>query len=148
MASEVVTGSCKTSSRNADIKKGGHDSLNVSLIYDCEIGITRDKVGEFQLALVLTVEGIANETALNFQVVGIHHTATISSYMDYKIGNIVLAHHMIAHSLNRILHHHVFGSGWKLYTRDYPHFIAEDNYTIVYDSTHVDPGTPKHMDMF
>ncbi len=46
---------------------------------------------------------------------------------------------MITHSLYRLQHHRVFGSGWKLYDRDYPHFIAEDNYTIVYDSTHVDP---------
>lgn len=59
--------------------------------------------------------------------------------MNYKIENPVLAQHMISHSLYRLHHHRVFGSGWKLYNRDYPHFIAEDNFTVVYDSTHVEP---------
>lgn len=46
---------------------------------------------------------------------------------------------MITHSLNRLLGHKTFGSGWKLYERDYPNFMVEDYYTVVYDSTHVDP---------
>lgn len=47
---------------------------------------------------------------------------------------------MINHSLYRLWGHRVFGSGWKLYDRDYPHFaIDQKNHTVVYDSTHVDP---------
>ncbi len=46
---------------------------------------------------------------------------------------------MINHSLNRLLEEKVFGSDWPLFPKDYPHFIVEQNYTIVYDSTHVDP---------
>jgi hypothetical protein len=46
---------------------------------------------------------------------------------------------MVSHSLNRLLGHRTFGSGWKLYQRDYPHFMAEDHFAVVYDSTHVDP---------
>lgn len=52
---------------------------------------------------------------------------------------------MIAHSIGRLVGHRTFGSGWKLYQRDYPHFITEDHYSIVYDSTHVDPHTPVHQ---
>lgn len=63
--------------------------------------------------------------------------------MDYQIQNPMLGQHMITHSLNRLIGHKTFGSGWKLYTRDYPHFIVEDNYTVVYDSTHVDPHLTK-----
>lgn len=45
---------------------------------------------------------------------------------------------MVKHSLNRLLGHKTFGSGWELFPRDYPHFIVENNYTVVYDSTHVE----------
>lgn len=54
-----------------------------------------------------------------------------------------LAEHMVMHSLNRLMNEKVFGSGWPLYGRDYPHFIVEDNYTIVYDSSHIESGNVK-----
>lgn len=46
---------------------------------------------------------------------------------------------MVSHSMNRLLEEKVFGSDWPLFPKDYPHFIVEHNYTVVYDSTHVDP---------
>lgn len=50
-----------------------------------------------------------------------------------------LARAMVSHSLNTLYHGYLFGSGFPQFPpRDYPHFIAEHNYTIVYDSTHVD----------
>jgi hypothetical protein len=64
----VVTGSCKTSTRNLVFKKGGYDFLNVTLVYDCEIGVTRTKVSDFQVNLTLSVEGRPNATALDFHV--------------------------------------------------------------------------------
>ena len=54
--------------------------------------------------------------------------------------NIELAELMVTHSLNRLVEEKVFGSGWPLFPKDYPHFIVEENMTIVYDSTHVDPN--------
>lgn len=46
---------------------------------------------------------------------------------------------MVKHSLNRLYERRLFGSGFPYSPpRDYPHFIVEDNYTVVYDSTHVD----------
>jgi hypothetical protein len=139
LANEPVTGSCRTSSRNLDMRKGGYDYFNVTMAYNCEIGINRDKVAEFQLNLTMAVEGRANATNIDFHVISQTHNVTLIPYTDYQIQNPTLALHMISHSLNRLHDHRVFGSGWKLYPRDYPHFIVEDNYTIVYDSTHVDP---------
>jgi hypothetical protein len=55
LASDPVTGSCKTSTRNMNIGKGGYDILQVNLTYNCELGINRDKVTEFQLNLTLHV---------------------------------------------------------------------------------------------
>ena len=55
--------------------------------------------------------------------------------------NQVLAELMVRNSLNRMYEGYLFGSGWpQSPPRDYPHFVVEENYTIVYDSTHVDPS--------
>jgi len=34
----------------------------------------------------------------------------------------------------------VFGSGFGAYTRDYPQFEVFTDYTIIYDSSHIDPN--------
>jgi hypothetical protein len=45
---------------------------------------------------------------------------------------------MVKFSLNRLYEGRLFGSGYPLYpARDYPEFITETNFTVVYDSTHV-----------
>jgi len=50
---------------------------------------------------------------------------------------------MVKHSLNRLYEKRLFGSGWPTSPpRDYPHVMVEDNFTFLYDSSHVDP-TPK-----
>ena len=44
---------------------------------------------------------------------------------------------MISHSLNRLYEINLFGSGYPMSPpRDYPHMIAEANYTVIYDSSH------------
>lgn len=49
---------------------------------------------------------------------------------------------MIHHSVNRLYFEDLFGSGWALSPpRDYPHLIVSENYTIAYDSTHIEPDT-------
>lgn len=89
----------------------------------------------------MAVEGRPNATHLEFYVINQTHTAQLIPYLNYKIENPTLAQHMINHSLFRLWGHRVFGSGWKLYDRDYPHFGIDDkNHTVVYDSTHVDPN--------
>lgn len=96
--------------------------------------------------MTLMVEGRPNQTAIDFHIIHTDtHNVTLIPYLDYKIANKDLALHMIAHSIGRLVGHRTFGSGWKLYQRDYPHFITEDHYSIVYDSTHVDPHTPVHQ---
>ena len=47
---------------------------------------------------------------------------------------------MVKHSLNRLYEVNLFGNGYPYSPpRDFPHLIAEHNYTIIYDSTHIDP---------
>ena len=57
----------------------------------------------------------------------------------FKVENEELANLMIKHSLNRLKEEAVFGSGWSLWPKDYPHFMVADNFTVVYDSTHINP---------
>jgi hypothetical protein len=65
---------------------------------------------------------------------------TFYPYSDYRLLHEDLGKAMISYSLNRLYEGNLFGSGWPLSPpRDYPHILSEDNYTIVYDSTHVDP---------
>lgn len=45
---------------------------------------------------------------------------------------------MVMHSLNRMKEGHTFGSGWKIYTRDYSHVMLADDYIVIYDTTHVE----------
>lgn len=45
---------------------------------------------------------------------------------------------MVSHSLNRLKGERIFGSGWKFFPRDYPHVMVEDDYLVIYDSTHVE----------
>ena len=64
-------------------------------------------------------------------------------YAEYKIQNKELAELMVKHSLNRLYEVNLFGNGYPVSPpRDYPHMFAEDNYTIVYDSSHIDPNIP------
>ena len=73
----------------------------------------------------MAVEGRPNGTHLDFYVINQTHTTTLMPYMDYTISNPMLAQHMINHSLNRLWGHRVFGSGWRIYDRDYPHFAID-----------------------
>lgn len=58
-ANEVVAGLCTTSSRDMTLQKmqQKHHSLNVTMDYDCELSVAKQKVTSFKLQLALEVEG-------------------------------------------------------------------------------------------
>jgi hypothetical protein len=115
--------------------------------YECELSIQRSKVSDFTVNLKLMIEGVPRATTLDFRFRRHEETVTFNQYADYKINNVDLAKLMVKHSLNRMYEGRLFGSGWPLSPpRDYPHFIVQDNYTIVYDSTHVDSRNTLEMD--
>ena len=78
---------------------------------------------------------------------------TFYPYGPYKMQNEDLARLMVQNSLKTLYNTDLFGSGWpQSPPRDYPHFITAENFTIVYDSTHVDPnmkllGKEKYFDL-
>lgn len=71
------------------------------------------------------VEGFPNLKDMEFRVIDFMYNLTLTDYMEFKIENKELADHMIMHSLNRLRDTPVFGTGWPLYDRDYPHFVVE-----------------------
>ena len=124
--------------------KAGFDTINVSLHFDCELNIQREKIIDFQIGLTLEVVGEPGESKMDFRLRRHEEFPSFYQYGQYVIANKKLAERMVSHSLNRLYHNKLFGSGWPMSPpRDYPHFMAEENYTAVYDSTHVDPHQSK-----
>lgn len=108
--------------------------------YDCQLNAHKGKINDFNIKLTMEIEGVAKRDHLTFKIDRVDHEVTFSSYDEYKVENLELAHMMVKHSLNRLHEAEVFGSGWRLIPRDYPHFHVENHYTVIYDSTHIDPN--------
>ncbi len=51
----MVLGNCKASNMGKKINKSGVDTFNVSLIYDCELFIQRNKLTDFSVGLWLEI---------------------------------------------------------------------------------------------
>ncbi len=105
------------------------------------MNIQKEKFTDFAVGLTLVVAGVPHETNITFRLRGHEEFVTFYSYGQFKLQNEELARAMISHGLNTLYHGYLFGSGFPQYPRDYPHFIADMNHTVVYDSTHVDSYT-------
>ena len=79
-----------------------------------------------------------NETHLNFKIIEAEGTPIFKPVTGFEVKNRQLAEHMILHSLNRLKEGYTFGSGWKIYPRDYSHILVQDDFIVIYDSTHVE----------
>jgi hypothetical protein len=142
-ASEEINGNCKATYTGLKVWKSDYDSFNVSIHFDCELNIRREKIVDFGVGLQLEIQGAPDQSHLNFKLRRHDQFPSFYPYGQYKIENQQLAELMVKHSLNRLYEGNLFGSGFPYSPpKDYPHFLTEENYTIVYDSTHVDP----HMD--
>ena len=95
----------------------------------------------FVAACRTAVEDLARDTASGpAMLMGLPWRDGTQLHNAVALLNKELGKAMIRHSLNRLYDGNLFGSGWPMSPpRDYPNMMAEDNFTIVYDSTHVDP---------
>lgn len=57
-ASEPVNGNCKANYQSLDVWKNDYDTFNVSMHYDCELNIKREKIVDFQVILQFIIQGI------------------------------------------------------------------------------------------
>ena len=109
------------------------------MLYHCELNVNHTRVMDFKLSLTVEVVGKPETLVLNFQIVSFRKEVEFLKAGKYEVKNIELAELMIDHCLNRLKEGNVFGSGFILaMNKDYPHFVVESNYTVVYDSTHAD----------
>lgn len=137
-ASKPIDGNCKATYSGLKIWKAGDDTFNVSIHFDCQLSVAREKIIDFAVGLQLEIAGHPNVDTLDFRLRRHEEFSTFYQYGQYKIQNIKLAELMVKHSLNRLYHGKLFGSGWPLSPpKDYPHFLTDINHTLVYDTTHV-----------
>jgi hypothetical protein len=139
-ASETVSGICKANLFGLKLKKSEDDSFNLTINFDCSINIQRTKLLDFSVGLEMEMVGIPSEFSLDFTLR--NHEAFITLYpnVNFPVIQTELSLKIINNSLNRLYEHKLFGSGWPLATeRENPRFLADDNFMVVYDATHVDP---------
>lgn len=138
-ASQEILGNCKASYTGLKVWKASYDSFNVSMHFDCELNILREKFLDFGINVDFEVAGVPFERNISFSLRRHNQNVTFYPYGQFKMENEELARLMVQNSFNTLYNGYLYGSGFpQSPARDYPHFIAEENYTIVYDSTHVD----------
>jgi hypothetical protein len=101
-----------------------------------------DKVADFDVKLGLVVDADVNYTHLNFKVREAEGVPTFRNVGQFEVKNKELGTHMLNHCLNRLRNETTFGSGWKVFPRDYPHILIFDDYFAVYDSSHINSLHP------
>jgi hypothetical protein len=137
-ASVEVAGTCSPNYNNLKVQKGGKDTFEVYINFDCSLTIEKNKLIDFAVNLKLTIAGEPSADSIDYKLRSHEQNVTFFSYADYKMANVDLATEMVKHSLNRLYEGRLFGSGWPLSPpKDYPGFLAESNFTMVYDSSHV-----------
>jgi len=84
------------------------------------------------------IEGRPSNKYIDFVVKGVESKAVYNSYQEYEVKNKELADWLLESCLLSSRGSKVFGSNFTTYTRDYPMFeVHKDNYTFIYDSSHV-----------
>lgn len=69
-ASEPITGNCKATYSGLKVWKSTHTTFNVSIHFDCELNIRREKFLDFGVGLQLEIEGNPSQNHLNFRLKG------------------------------------------------------------------------------
>lgn len=69
-ASQEINGNCKATYTGLKVWKSGYDTFNVSIHFDCELNIQREKFLDFAVGLTLVVTGEPHETNITFRLRG------------------------------------------------------------------------------
>ncbi len=101
-ANQIVAGKCQASLSGLGVTPNDNNSFNVSLNFDCNLMINAEKITDFSIALVLTVNGEAGSSYLNFRVRSFSQKISFFPSGKYKLENKDLAEMMVADSLKRL----------------------------------------------
>lgn len=69
-ASQPASGNCKATYTGLKVWKANFDTFNVSIHFDCELNIKREKVMTFAVGLQLEVEGVPQQSTMDFKFRG------------------------------------------------------------------------------
>lgn len=67
-ASQEILGSCKASYLGLKVWKATYETFNVSIHFDCELNINRERFLNFGVGLTLEVVGIPDERNITFKL--------------------------------------------------------------------------------
>ena len=109
------------------------DSLLLSMHYSCSLEIKGTVVSEFEVDPNFIVEIVPEQKHLDFKILKVNKFAHFKDVGEFVIHDIELANLFLSRSLEQLIGHKVFGSGWKVYPRDYPAILVEDGVLFIYD---------------
>lgn len=137
--SDKIVGTCKALEQDYKLVRGGPTFFNVSLTFNCSMGIGRNQIGLFTVKSLWEIQGKPSFKYLDFVVKNVTSSGQYQPYQGYEVKNEALANWMLESCLSSSIGQKVFGSNYTVYTRDYPQFeIDKDGYTFLYDSSHVE----------
>lgn len=125
-ANQEISGNCKATYTGLKVWKSGYDTFNVSIHFDCELNVQREKFLDFEVGLTLVVAGDPQETNITFRLRNHEEFISFYPYGQFKMQNEELARAMVRSGLSTLYQGYLYGSGFpQSPPRDYPHFIAE-----------------------
>ena len=119
-ASDPIEGSCTVIPTDVKATILTSDTFAITLAYSCSLNIKTTKISSFGMDLTLYLQPVPYSTYLDFKVTKIQKIAQFKDQGEYKIVDMELANLFLTRSLQRLYQGRVFGSGWKIYGRDYP----------------------------
>lgn len=136
--SDKLSGSCGASDQGFSLVRGGPTYMNVTIMFNCTLGIGKSKIIDFVVTTLWQIEGQPSNKYIDFVVKNVESNTTYTTYQDFEVKNKPLADWLLESCLMSSKGSKVFGSNFTTYTRDYPEFeVHKDNYTFIYDSSHV-----------
>ena len=84
-ADEAVNGNCKATINSLKFVKAASSTFNVSLNFDCEMNIKRNKIVDFSVSLQLEVEGLPLASSIDFKLRSHQQEVNFYPYGDYRI---------------------------------------------------------------
>lgn len=136
--SQKVSGNCNALEQGFNVTYGSPTYLNVTINFNCSLGVERTKIADFNINAVFMVAGKPKARYIDFEIFDVDATPKFNSYQEFTITNEGLATWLLRDCLRSSRGTKVFGSNFTTYTRDYPNFeVSKDGYTLIYDPTHL-----------
>lgn len=85
--SDKIAGSCKALEQDYKLIRGGPTYFNVSLTFNCSMGIGRNQIGVFMVKSLWEIEGKPSYKYLDFVVKNVTTSGQYQPYQGYEVKN-------------------------------------------------------------